>query len=94
MNFTCALLDNVKHIKMLTANATYGIGLLTAIVSGFCQLFGIQCKMYDKKIEKAKNAAVNQLLEKATAAGASGVMGITFQVYGTTVFMCGIAYTE
>ena len=94
MNFTCALLDNVKHIKMLTATATYGIGLLTAIVNGFCQLFGIQCKMYDKKIEKAKNAAVNQLLEKATAAGASGVMGINFQVYGTTVFMYGIAYKE
>lgn len=49
MNFSSCNIDGVKQIKMVSASATYGIGFLTAIVLGFCNTFGIQCKMYDKK---------------------------------------------
>lgn len=94
MNFTFAHIDNVKQIKMLSASATYGTGFLTSIVHGFCNIIGIQCKMYDKKIEKSKNAAATKLIEKANAAGASGIMDVQFQIHGTTVFMYGIAYIE
>ncbi len=94
MNITFSNIDNVKEIKMLSASATYGMGLLTSIVFGFCNIFGTQCKMYDKKIEKTKNTAASILIEKATAVGASGIMNVQFQIHGTTVFMYGIAYNE
>lgn len=92
MNITFSNIDNVNQIKMLSASATYGVGLLTSIVYGLCNIVGTQCKMYDKKIEKAKNAAAGILIEKATAVGASGIMNVQFQIHGTTVFMYGIAY--
>ena len=94
MNITFSNIDNVKQIKMLSASATYGVGLLTSIVYGLCNIVGTQCKMYDKKIEKAKNAAAGILIEKATSVGASGIMNVQFQIHGTTVFMYGIAYSE
>ncbi len=94
MNFSFAHIDNVKHIKMISASSTYGVGFLTAFANGFCNVFGFECKMYDKKIEKAKASAAQKLIEKAAGAGATGVMDVQFQITGTTVFMYGIAYAE
>jgi len=94
MNLTFTHIDGVNQIKMLSSNATYGIGFLTSIAFGFCNIFGLECKMYDKKIEKAKNQAVSKLMDKATAAGATGIMDIKFQMHATTVFAYGIAYTN
>lgn len=94
MNFTFSKIDNVKEIKMLSASATYGTGFLTSIALGIYNIIGTQCKMYDKKIEKAKNAAAASLIEKATAVSADGIMNVQFQIHGTTVFMYGIAYSE
>ena len=94
MNISFNNIENVKQIKMLSSSATFGIGFLTWIVYGICSLTGTQCKMYDKKIEKAKNSAANQLVEKATAVGANGIMNVQFQIHGITVFMYGIAYIE
>ena len=85
-------IDNVEHIKMLSSSSTYGVGLLTYIVYGFCNIFGVECEMYDKKIEKAKSSAVLKLISKASAIGATGIMDVKFQIHGITVFMYGIAY--
>ena len=92
MNFSFAHCEKVEHIKMLSASSTYGVGLLTSIVYYFCNIFGIECKMYDKKIEKAKSSAALKLIGKASEVGATGVMDVQFQIHGTTVFMYGIAY--
>ena len=92
MIFTSVSIDNAKHIKMLSESSTYGVGFFTAIAKGFCNIFGLECKMYGKKIEKAKSSAVLKLVEKATQAGAIGIMDVQFQVTGTTVFVYGIAF--
>ncbi len=92
MNLTFANIENVEHIKMLSSSSTYGVGFITSIAYGFGNFFGFECKMYDKKIEKAKAAAALKLVEKATEAGAAGIMNVQFQIHGTTVFMYGIAY--
>lgn len=94
MNFTFAHIENVKQIKMISSITTYGIGLITYIVLGFYHLFGIECKMYDKKIEKAKSSAACKLMDKAKAIEATGIMDVKFQIHGTTIFMYGIAYIE
>ena len=92
MNLSFAHIENVEHIKMLSSSSTYGVGLLTSIVFYFCNLFGIECEMYDKKIEKAKSSASLKLIGKASEAGATGIMDVQFQIHGTTIFMYGIAY--
>ena len=94
MNISFAHIENVKHIKMISANATFGVGFLTAIAFWFCNLLGIVCDMYDQKIEKAKSLATYKLIAKANTAGATGIMDVKFQLHGTTIFMYGIAYSE
>ena len=92
MNLSFAHIENVEHLKMLSASSTYGVGFFTAIAVWFCNIFGLECKMYGKKIEKAKSSAALKLIEKATEAGAAGIMDVNFQITGITVFMYGIAY--
>lgn len=92
MILSFSYLDDVKHIKMVSAVSTYGIGFLTYIVFGFCQLFGVECKMYDDKIEKAKLSATAKMIEKAKLTGADGIMNVKIQMHGTTILMYGIAF--
>ncbi len=92
MKLTTTTLSNVEEIKLLSATSTFGIGFLTSIVWSFCHLFGMECNMFNEKIEKAKNAAANKLIEKAEQVEADGIMGLRFQITGLTVFIYGVAY--
>lgn len=92
MNITSSQLDNVSELKTLTATATCGIGLLTAIVLSFCMLFGLQCSWFSKKVEKSKSVATQLLIEKAGQLSADGLMNIRFELSGLTVFVYGTAY--
>ena len=92
MRITSSYLSSVNEIKLLTSTTTQGIGLLTFIVLGFCNLFGVECNMYNNKIEAAKNASATKIIEKAKQLDATGIMNIRFQITGLTVFMSGIAY--
>lgn len=94
MNITTSNLENVTQIKMITATTTYGAGLLTLFVLSFCHFFGLECQMYDKKIEKAKVAAASKLFEKAKESGATGIMNVRIQIDNTTVLMYGMAYKQ
>ena len=87
-------LENVTPIKMLTATTTYGIGLFTAIVRWFCELFGIKCDMYTNKLDKAEAEATEYLKLYAKDIGADGVMDVRCQIDGLTFFICGTAYKE
>lgn len=92
MNLSITKIENAQELKVVTANATYGVGLITAIAKSLCDVFGLECKMYDKKIEKAKASAAKKMIMKAAEAGADGVMNINFQMYATTIFVSGTAY--
>lgn len=94
MIITTSNIENVTQIKMITAVANYGIGFLTLLVLSFCHFFGVECQMYDKKIEKAKNAAASELVAKAKEVGATGIMNVRIQMDKTTILMYGMAYKE
>lgn len=94
MKFSCCEIENVTAVKMVSACCTMGVGLITVIARSFCSCFGLQCKMYDAKIEKAKNLAATELLMKAKSLNADGIMNVTIQIHDTTIFMYGMAYIE
>lgn len=85
---------NVTSIRTLTASVTYGTGLLTAIAMTFCNLFGIKCNMYNKKLRRAEADAMGELIEQAKLVGADGVMNIHCQIDGLTFLVYGTAYKE
>ena len=86
--------NNVTAIKTITARTTYGIGLLTSIAMFFCNLFGIKCNMYAKKLDRAEKEATKELIEKAKCLGADGVMDTHCQVDNLTFLIYGTAYKE
>ena len=95
MNITKSQLENVKEVGTISAVSTFGTGLLTAIVTYFIELFGIENNMFVKKIEKAKDSAINKLIVQANALGeVDGIMGLEYQLSGKTVLAYGIAYKE
>ena len=85
-------LPNVTPIKLVTAKATYGIGFLTLVVTGFCTLFGIPIGKFDNKLEKAESLAMEKLQLSAKAVGADGIMDVHCQVSGLTVSVYGTAF--
>ena len=92
MKLTFESIPNVQAVKMISATSTYGTGFWTGICTGCANLCGTECKRLGKKINKAKTSATNELMAKAAAANADGIMEIRYQISGKTVFMYGIAY--
>lgn len=92
MNITASQLSGVTELKMISATSTYGIGFLTSIGKFFCDLLGIECEMYNNKVEMAKSAAAERLMDKALYNSADGIMNVNFQVTGLTVMVYGTAY--
>ena len=92
MKFYSITLPNVTPIELVTAKASYGIGLLTYIISSFCALFGVSNSMFTEKMEKAEALAMEKLAAKAKILGASGVMDVRCQIDGLSFLVSGTAY--
>lgn len=93
MEITISKLENVKELKQISAVSVFGTGFLTAIVSSFIELFGIENKMLIKKIEKARESAMQSLISQAKAIPyAEGIMNLTFQMSGKSVLAYGTVF--
>jgi len=92
MYITTSNIENATQLKMVTAVTTYGVGIITLFIFSFCHFFGIECQMYDNKIEKAKATTAEKIVEKAKEAGATGIMDLRIQIDKSTVLMYGTAY--
>ena len=92
MVFTSSHISDVCELEVVSAASTYGIGLLTYIVYGFCNVFGLECNMYARKIEKAKTSATNKLIAEARNTSSDGIMNLSYQMSGMSVLAYGIAY--
>ena len=93
MNITTSQLENVIEVETITAVSTFGTGFLTAVVTYFIELFGIENNMLIKKIEKARNSAMHKLMEQAKAiSSVDGIMNLNYQLSGKTVLVSGTAY--
>ena len=94
MNITSSQLTNVTEIANVSAAATNGIGLLTAIVSSVISVLGINDTWHKYKVEKAYTQAVNSVTERAIKLGADGIMNFRVEMNGLTVLVYGTAYAS
>lgn len=92
MKMTTETIPNVHTLHLISASSTYGTGFWTGICTYFANLCGTECNRLGMKINKAKTSATNELMAKAAAASADGIMEIRYQISGKTVFIYGIAY--
>ena len=92
MNLSCQSVPNAAPIEIVSASATFGVGLLTGFVYGLSNFFGTECKMYAKKVTKATDSATKKLVKAATKLNAAGIMDVRYEVHGMSVFVYGTAY--
>lgn len=84
--------ENVDEIKNISAVSHYGTGLLTAIITFFVELLGIENTLLNDKIIKAQEKATYKLKHEALSLQATGIMNFHVQISGLTVYVYGTAY--
>ena len=87
-------LDASKEVEksaQISAVSNVGVGLWTNICFSLCQIFGKKSVAYQKKMNKIKADALEQLLGQAKGMGADTVTDIHYALSGLTVVASGTA---
>lgn len=82
-------IDGAKVIddgKYISRECTWGMGFFTSFAIAWCGFFGLRCKKYEHKIQRAKKRVLNQLIEAGETHGFNALVGVDLQVHGLTVF--------
>lgn len=67
-----------NYTGIVTGEAIVGANLFKDFFAGVRDIVGGRSAAYEKELEKARNIAVNEMVEKATSAGANAVIGVDF----------------
>ena len=94
MKLSTVARNDVQILGEVSGVSVYGIGIITSIVYSFCAFFGLECRLYAKKIAKAKESAKAEMTVAARGIGADGVMGVSCQLSLLSVLVYGTAYRE
>ena len=65
-----------QYLGIVTAETIIGANVIKDIFAGLRDFFGGRSATYERVLQDAKNAAMQELLQKAQALGASAVVGI------------------
>ena len=65
-----------EYKGIVTGEAIVGANVFRDFFAGVRDLVGGRSKAYEKELEKGRNMAVNEMVEKATSSGANAVIGI------------------
>ncbi len=65
-----------QYMGIVTAETIIGANVIKDIFAGLRDFFGGRSATYERVLQDAKNAAMQELLQKAQALGASAVVGI------------------
>lgn len=75
---------------MASGEVVLGTGFLSEFSAAFNDFFGTQSNSFSNKLDGAKSAAIDKLLEKAVARGANAVIGIDFDYITFVNNMLGV----
>lgn len=64
------------YIGVYSGECALGTGFLSSLGAGFADFFGSNSGMYSDKLKKAKDYAINQLLEQVRRVGGNAVIGL------------------
>ena len=92
MKIVTSNLPNVIPLGFVSDRSTYGTGILTLFIGGFCEFFGIPHGMYSKKMKKAQDNAMEGLARQASKLGADGVMDVRCEIHGLSILVYGTAF--
>jgi uncharacterized protein YbjQ (UPF0145 family) len=75
-----------RYLGIVTGEAILGANLFRDLFAGVRDLVGGRSAAYEKELSKARNIALQEMMERATALGANAVVGVDldYEVLGQT----------
>jgi uncharacterized protein YbjQ (UPF0145 family) len=64
------------YLGIVTAETIIGANIFKDLFAGIRDIIGGRSGTYERVIEEAKNTALNELMQKAQALGATGIVGV------------------
>lgn len=68
----------VAYRGIISGQVVLGTGFLSEFTSSFSDFFGTEANHFSDKLEKAKNAAMERLIEKSVLVGGNAIIGVDF----------------
>lgn len=65
-----------EYLGIVNAQSIIGANVFKDIFAGLRDIFGGRSKTYERVLEEAKEDAMRELIEKAQALGANGIIGV------------------
>lgn len=82
--------DITAYLGIASGEVVLGTGFLSELSAGINDLFGSTSESFKNKLDTAKNAAIDMLLEKALNQNANAVIGIDFDYITFSNNMIGV----
>ncbi len=67
-----------KYMGVISGQVVLGTGFLSEFTASFADFFGEESNKFANKLETAKNAALERLIEKSEGKGGNAVIGVDF----------------
>lgn len=80
----------VDYKGVISGQIVLGTGFLSEFSASVADLFGSQSGLFSDKLEKAKNIAMNKLIEKSIEKGGNAVIGVDFDYITFANNMLGV----
>ena len=68
--------QSTKYIGIVTGEAIMGANLFKDFFASIRDVVGGRSAAYEQELEKARNTAMNEMVEKATQQGANAIIGV------------------
>lgn len=65
-----------KYIGLVTGEAILGANIFKDLFAGIRDIIGGRSAAYEKELRAAKDIAIQEMMDQATAQGANGIIGV------------------
>lgn len=80
----------VDYKGVISGQVVLGTGFLSEFSASFSDFFGMEANFFSDKLEKAKNAAKERLIEKSVLSGGNAIIGVDFDYIMFSYNMIGV----
>jgi len=85
----------VKYLGLVSGEVIMGVNVFKDLCAGIRDIIGGRGKVYEKELKKAKETAINEMIEEARQVGANAILGVDldYETIGESMLMVSASGT-
>jgi len=85
----------VKYLGLVSGEAIMGANLFKDLFAGIRDIVGGRAAAYEKELKKAKEIAINEMIEEARKLGANAILSVDldYETIGQSMLMVSVSGT-